>query len=144
VVVHLVTQLLAETPIEPADIGVITPYAAQVRTIKQSLADSISDAAAISVDTIDAYQGSEKPVIILSLVRSNATGEIGFLGRTPDGPRRLNVALTRGQRYTAVVGDFHTLAYDHESTQTEVYQELRDQFESRGLMNNVDPELLPN
>ncbi|MFC7043747.1 AAA domain-containing protein [Halonotius sp. GCM10025705] len=144
VVVHLVTQLLAETAIEPADIGVITPYSAQVRTITQSLADAVPEATAISVDTIDAYQGSEKPIIILSLVRSNATGEIGFLGRTPDGPRRLNVALTRGQRYTAVVGDFHTLAYDHESTQTDVYQELHEQFESRGLMNNVDPELLPS
>ena len=144
VVVYLVTQLLAETAIEPADIGVITPYAAQVRTITQSLADAVPEATAISVDTIDAYQGSEKPIIILSLVRSNATGEIGFLGRTPDGPRRLNVALTRGQRYTAVVGDFHTLAYDHESTQTDVYQELQQQFEARGLMNDVDPELLPS
>jgi len=142
-VAYLITQLLAETEIEPADIGVITPYTAQVRTITQSLQDTVSDASAIAVDTIDAYQGSEKPVIVLSLVRSNANGELGFLGRTPDGPRRLNVALTRGQRYTAVVGDFHTLAYDHESTQTNVYQELRRQFEARGLMNDVDPELLP-
>lgn len=141
-VVHLVTQLLSETDIEPTDIGVITPYIAQVRTITQSLEDTISDASAISVDTVDAYQGSEKPVIILSLVRSNATGEIGFLGRTPDGPRRLNVALTRGQRHVAIVGDFHTLGYDHESTQTDVYQELRQQFEARGLMNDVDIELL--
>jgi superfamily I DNA and/or RNA helicase len=142
-VVHLITQLLAETEIEPADIGVITPYTAQVRTITQSLKDTVSDAPEIAVDTIDAYQGSEKPVIVLSLVRSNAKGEIGFLGRTPDGPRRLNVALTRGQRYTAIVGDFHTLAYDHESTQTNVYQELQRQFEARGLMNDVDPDLLP-
>jgi superfamily I DNA and/or RNA helicase len=140
---HLITQLLAKTEIEPADIGVITPYAAQVRTITQSLQDTVSDASAIAVDTIDAYQGSEKPVIVLSLVRSNADGELGFLGRTPDGPRRLNVALTRGKRYTAVVGDFHTFGYDHESTQTDVYQELRRQFEARGVMNDVDPELLP-
>jgi len=140
---HLVDQLLTETEIELTDIGVITPYAAQVRTITQSLQDTVSDASAIAVDTIDAYQGSEKSVIILSLVRSNADGEIGFLGRTPDGPRRLNVALTRGQRYTAVIGDFHTLAYDHESTQTDVYQELQRQFEARGLMNDVDPDLLP-
>jgi Superfamily I DNA and RNA helicases and helicase subunits len=142
-IVYLVTQLLADTDIGPADIGIITPYAAQVRTITQSLEDAVSNASAIAVDTIDAYQGSEKPVIVLSLVRSNPTGEIGFLGRTPDGPRRLNVALTRGQRYTAVVGDFHTLAYEHERTQTDVYQELREQFEARGFMNNVDPELLP-
>ena len=103
----------------------------------------MADAAAITVDTIDAYQGSEKPVIILSLVRSNATGEIGFLGRTPDGPRRLNVALTRGKRYTAVIGDFHTLTYEHENTQTDVYQKLHQQFEARGLLSDVDPELLP-
>jgi len=141
---HLITQLLNETEIEPTDIGVITPYAAQVQTITQSLQNTVSDASAIAVDTIDAYQGSEKPVIVLSLVRSNADGELGFLGRTPDGPRRLNVALTRGKQYTAVVGDFHTLAYDHESTQTDVYQELRRQFEARGLMNDVDPELLPD
>jgi|APHM01.1.fsa_nt_gi hypothetical protein len=54
----------------------------------------------------------------------------------------LNVALICGQRHTAVVGDFHTLAYEHESTQTNVYQEFQEQFEARGLMNNVAPELL--
>ena len=85
-VVHFVAQLLAETEIELADIGVITPYTAQVRTITQSVQDVVSDASAITIDTIDAYKASEKPAIILSLVRSNSAGEIEFLSRTPVAP----------------------------------------------------------
>lgn len=143
-VAHLVDQLVSETNLSPVDIGIITPYSAQVKLLNQWITDTLPGTRAVEINTIDAYQGSEKTAIIVSLVRSNSDGEIGFLGRAVDGPRRLNVALTRGQRYTAVVGDFHTLRYNNERKQTDVYQKLTRFFEETGRINQVDPQLLPS
>nr|WP_241659235.1 AAA domain-containing protein [Halorubrum salsamenti] len=88
------------------------------------------------------FQGSEKTAVVISLVRSNAEGDIGFLGRPNDGPRRLNVALTRAKRYCAIVGDFHTLRYDTDGKCTELYRDFRNHFESTGRLNDVDPAFL--
>lgn len=85
----------------PEAIGVISPYAAQVRLLREQLAER-----GIEVDTIDGFQGREKEAILISLVRSNEEQEIGFLRET----RRLNVALTRAKRRLLVVGDSATLA----------------------------------
>lgn len=140
-VVHLIQQVLADIP--PEEIGVITPYAAQARLLRRRITECFDQADAITVDTIDSFQGSEKGAIIISLVRSNAEGNIGFLGRPQDGPRRLNVALTRARRYCAVVGDFHTLRYDADNKQTEVYRDLHDHFATTGRLRDVDPEFVP-
>ncbi|AQL44740.1 DNA-binding protein (plasmid) [Halorientalis sp. IM1011] len=140
-VVHLVSELLDEVP--PAEIGVISPYAAHVRLVRERLDDHVDASDAITVDTIDSFQGSEKTAIVLSLVRSNAEGDLGFLGRPQDGPRRLNVALTRAKRYCAVVGDFHTLRYDSDGKSTELYQDFRDFFATTGRLNDVDPDFIP-
>lgn len=140
-VVHLVSELLDEVP--PAEIGVISPYAAHVRLVREQLNDHVDASDAITVDTIDSFQGSEKTAIVLSLVRSNAEGDLGFLGRPQDGPRRLNVALTRAKRYCAVVGDFHTLRYDSDGKSTDLYQDFRDFFATTGRLNDVDPDFIP-
>jgi ATP-dependent RNA/DNA helicase IGHMBP2 len=58
------------------------------------------------VDTIDGFQGQERDIIVISLVRSNPKGEIGFLGDT----RRMNVALTRAKRKLVVIGDSATIS----------------------------------
>jgi regulator of nonsense transcripts 1 len=84
---------------------VITPYAAQVRAIRDVLPESIQE---IEVKTVDGYQGREKEVIVFSCVRSNSEGEVGFLS----DPRRLNVALTRAKRGLIVIGDPSTLRHD--------------------------------
>jgi superfamily I DNA and/or RNA helicase len=60
----------------------------------------------VEVDTVDGFQGREREVVLASLVRSNARGEIGFL----DEPRRFNVAVTRARRKAVVVGDAGTVA----------------------------------
>ncbi|XP_040168042.1 putative helicase MOV-10 [Anopheles arabiensis] len=80
------------------DIGIVTPYSKQVEFIKNGLSTLGLDN--IEVGSVDQYQGREKPVIIISAVRSNRT-TVGFLA----DPRRLNVALTRAQALTIVIGN---------------------------------------
>ena len=82
------------------DIAVIAPYAAQVRWLREAW-----DADDLEIDTVDGFQGREKEAVLISCVRSNPTGEIGFLADT----RRMNVALTRARRKLIVVGDSATL-----------------------------------
>lgn len=107
----LINQLAAEEPDTfegDFSIGVIAPYKAQVRYLRESLNESpmLSDYAAwISINTVDGFQGQERDVIYISLVRSNQKGEIGFLGDI----RRMNVALTRARKKLVVVGDSATL-----------------------------------
>ncbi|EAA00145.5 AGAP011893-PA, partial [Anopheles gambiae str. PEST] len=80
------------------DIGIVTPYSKQVEFIKNGLSTLGLDN--IEVGSVNQYQGREKPVIIISAVRSNRT-TVGFLA----DPRRLNVALTRAQALTIVIGN---------------------------------------
>jgi len=141
-VVHLLEDLLATLP--AAEVGVITPYAAQVDCIEAHLeARCEGNAGGVVVDTIDAFQGSERTAIVLSLVRSNADGDLGFLGRPADGPRRLNVALTRAKRYCAVVADWHTLRYETDGKATDLYREFYRFFETTDRLRHVDPDFLP-
>ncbi|KAI9323033.1 DNA-binding protein SMUBP-2 [Obelidium mucronatum] len=79
-------------------ISVITPYSGQVQLLQSILHDQFP---ALEIGTVDSFQGAEKEAILLSLVRSNATGELGFL----EDERRLNVAMTRARRHLCVVGD---------------------------------------
>ena len=100
---RMVTQLAAdliETGVAPGQIAIIAPYDDQVDRIEGQL-----DAHGLEVDTVDGFQGREKEVVLVSLVRSNDRGEIGFL----DEPRRFNVALTRAKRKAVVVGDTSTV-----------------------------------
>lgn len=93
-------------------IGVVTPYSAQVSLIKGKIASdpemrklALDFSSTLEVNTVDAYQGRERDIIIFSAVRSNRNGQIGFLKDW----RRLNVALTRAKRGLLIVGDFGTL-----------------------------------
>lgn len=97
---HKVRQLL-DLGLAAADIAVIAPYAAQVRLLREQLAED-----ELEIDSVDGFQGREKEAVIISLVRSNPRGEIGFLGDI----RRMNVAMTRARRKLIVIGDSATLA----------------------------------
>ena len=94
---------LCEAGVSPSDIAVIAPYAAQVRWLREN---AIYDH--LEIDTVDGFQGREKEAVVISLVRSNSTGEIGFLSDA----RRMNVALTRAKRKLIIVGDSATLGGD--------------------------------
>ena len=93
----------------PESIGIISPYKAQIEVLSKMLDSSdfnLEIKNKITINTVDGFQGQERDVIYISLVRSNESGEIGFLS----DERRMNVALTRAQRKLVVVGDSGTIA----------------------------------
>ena len=88
-------------------IGLIAPYAAQVAFIRAQISEDEELAGLdIEVNTIDGFQGQEKDIIYISLVRSNDQAQIGFLA----DERRLNVAMTRAKMKLVMIGDISTLS----------------------------------
>ena len=94
-------RALLDTGLAACDIAVISPYGAQVHLLREQL-----DVPGLEIDSVDGFQGREKEAVVISLVRSNPKGEIGFLGDI----RRMNVAMTRARRKLLMVGDSATLA----------------------------------
>lgn len=95
-------QKLMDSNVKQEVIGVISPYNAQVGVIKKLIQEKYPQ---IEISTVDGFQGREKEVIILSLVRSNDQFEVGFL----KDDRRLNVAITRPKKQLCVIGNMETL-----------------------------------
>ncbi len=102
-------EQLREGGVAQSDIGVITPYTGQIGCIRNALAGVDQRTKDIKVNTVDSFQGSEREVILLSLVRSNDRNGSGFLTFGDEGKRRLNVSLTRAKRRLVVIGDWETL-----------------------------------
>lgn len=98
-----ITDALLSSRLFPEDIGIISPYDQQVSRLKSALKDYH-----VEIKSIDGFQGREKEVIIISLVRSNPEGNIGFLRDY----RRLNVALTRAKRKLIIIGNTSTLVFN--------------------------------
>lgn len=106
IVTKLLRSILGAGDLAPSDIGVVTPYAAQVALIRQHTA-ALPGGRAIEVMTVDGFQGREKELILFSAVRCNRAGHLGFVSDA----RRLNVMLTRARRGLVVVGDSRTLVF---------------------------------
>jgi len=85
------------------DIGIITPYSEQVTLIKHGLKQYALDK--IVCSSVDGFQGQEREVILLSLVRCNAYNTTGFLKDL----RRMNVAITRAKRHIWIIGNYRTM-----------------------------------
>ena len=93
---------------EHIDVGVISPYRAQVQYLRRLIRKRESFKPyrhSISVNTVDGFQGQERDIILISLVRSNDQGQIGFLNDL----RRMNVAITRARMKLIILGDKATL-----------------------------------
>ena len=93
---------------ERIDIGVISPYRAQVQYLRRLIAKKEFFKPyrhLISVNTVDGFQGQERDIIVISLVRANDDGQIGFLRDL----RRMNVAITRARMKLIILGDSTTL-----------------------------------
>lgn len=103
---------------ERIDFAIISPYKAQVRLLRQLLKrdDFLKPfRRQVSINTVDAFQGQERDVVIISMVRANEQGHIGFLGDL----RRMNVAITRARYKVIIVGHAETLCRHR------FYRELR-------------------
>jgi ATP-dependent RNA/DNA helicase IGHMBP2 len=90
--------------VAPGEVAVIATYDAQVQRIRERLSAWLDRG--LEVDTVDGFQGREKEAVIVSLVRSNDRGEVGFLADV----RRMNVALTRARSKLVVIGDGATVS----------------------------------
>ena len=86
------------------EIGVISPYRAQVELLRERLQSRRN----ITIQTVDGFQGQERDVVYISLVRSNEEGNIGFL----KDHRRMNVAMTRARKKLVMIGDSATIGND--------------------------------
>jgi superfamily I DNA and/or RNA helicase len=89
-----------------ASMGVVAPYAAQVRALEEAWPGPVP--APVVISTVDGFQGQERDIMVLSMTRSNDSGQIGFLQEH----RRTNVAMTRARKHLLIVGDTATLGAD--------------------------------
>ena len=101
--IKIIEKLIATENFVLNELAIISPYAGQVSAAKNNLQ------AGIRISTVDSFQGQEKEIIIVSLVRSNDDGDIGFL----KDYRRMNVAITRAKNKLYVIGDSATIGADN-------------------------------
>ena len=93
---------------ERIDFGLISPYKAQVQYLRNKIKSSSffrPFRELITINTVDGFQGQERDVIFISLVRANENGQIGFLNDL----RRMNVAITRARMKLVILGEAQTL-----------------------------------
>jgi ATP-dependent RNA/DNA helicase IGHMBP2 len=107
---------------EGCSVGILSPYRAQVRLLQDGTQSGYGEQVDVTVNTIDSFQGQERDIIYISLVRSNDRSEIGFL----KDYRRMNVAMTRARKKLVMIGDSATLGKDH------FYEGLLEMIEQRG------------
>lgn len=94
-------------------LGIVAPYAAQVETLREGWSERLRAQpelreAAVTIHTVDGFQGQERDAMLVSLTRSNDKGEVGFLRES----RRIHVAQTRAKMACMLVGDSATLSSD--------------------------------
>ena len=118
---------------EQTDFGIISPYKAQVRLLRKYLINNRKLKPLqhqIAVNTVDGFQGQERDVILISMVRDNESGSIGFLNDL----RRINVAITRARMKLIIFGNSETLG------KTKFYGKLVAYFQDKGDLVQIDPE----
>nr|XP_014284930.1 titin homolog isoform X2 [Halyomorpha halys] len=118
-IVEMASKLLSEPGMKGLSVGLIVPYQKQ-RSLIQDIFVEKKLLKQLSVNTIDSYQGQERDVILLSIVR---TSGVGFL----NDHQRLNVALTRARKAMYIVGNFTSLQT------TDIWKELLTDAKERNL-----------
>lgn len=110
--------------VENYSCGLISPYKGQVEQLKKQLSEFPFPTKNISINTVDGFQGQERDIIYISLVRSNDRNEIGFL----KDYRRMNVALTRARKKLVIIGDSATIGSDSFYTSMLEYVEEKGSY----------------
>jgi len=121
---------LVENGVNVDDIAVVTPYNLQVELLRTNMREKYPS---LEIKSVDGYQGREKEVVVLSLVRSNQRKEVGFLGET----RRLNVAVTRARRQLIVVCDTDTVKNDKFLKEFVEYLEKEGDIRTPDMYDNL-------
>ncbi|KAF8020981.1 hypothetical protein BT93_G1408 [Corymbia citriodora subsp. variegata] len=118
---------------EDLTVGVMSPYAAQVAAVQAKLGKRYENIRGfmVKVKSVDGFQGGEEDIVIISTVRSNSRGTIGFLSNS----KRTNVALTRARYCLWILGNGRTL-----TKSKSVWEALVDDARSRGCFFNVDDD----
>ena len=117
---------------ERIDFGIITPYKLQVNYLRLLIKNNTvlrRIRKYISVNSVDGFQGQEKDVILISMVRSNTEMNIGFLSDL----RRMNVAMTRARMKLIMVGDINTLSVN------KFYTKLFNYIKNAGKIYDIEP-----
>ncbi|XP_069480230.1 DNA-binding protein SMUBP-2 [Ambystoma mexicanum] len=132
--VGLHLQALVEAGVKARDIAVIAPYNLQVDMLRKHLSHQHPE---LEIKSVDGFQGREKEAVLISLVRSNKKGDVGFLSED----RRINVAVTRARRHLALICDSRTVS-SHKFLKTLVNYmtengEVRTAFE---YLDDIVPE----
>ncbi|NXP22088.1 SMBP2 protein, partial [Scytalopus superciliaris] len=131
--VGLHVQALVDAGVKAKDIAVVAPYNLQVDMLREHLCHSHPE---LEIKSVDGFQGREKEAVILSFVRSNRKGEVGFLAEE----RRVNVAVTRARRHVAAVCDTRTVGGQP------FLRRLLDHFTRHGTVRSAFeylPDLVP-
>ena len=118
---------------EQTDFGIISPYKAQVRLLRKYMRNNKMLRPLrqqITINTVDGFQGQERDVILISMVRDNESGNIGFLNDL----RRMNVAITRARMKLIVFGNAETLS------KTKFYEKLVTYFQEHGDFVTMEPQ----
>ena len=125
---HLITE--GGDEFKKLSIGIIAPYKAQTESLRKAITtyDWYRPMEKnISINSVDAFQGQERDIMLISLTRSNANGEIGFLSNV----RRMNVAMTRARHLLLIVGDSATLSTNP------FFDALIQDMQARGLYHSA-------
>jgi DNA replication ATP-dependent helicase Dna2 len=133
-IVGRIIDALIGSGLPASSIGVISPFRAQVRQLNESAAISKWKMGGLEVSTIDRFQGRDKQVIIISLVRSNSNG---YSGRLLNDFRRLNVAVSRAMCKLVLVGSYKTLHCG-----SDVLRPVLDGFTARKQIEKIPEHVL--
>ncbi|MEB3340510.1 AAA domain-containing protein [Okeania sp.] len=119
------------------ELGIITFYNAQLRLIESRINPENFPSLHIRTGTVDRFQGMERQVIIVSMVRNNDLGKVGFAKK----PERVNVAFSRAQELLIIVG-CHKLFTQHYGTVGNMYSEVSDVVRSQGGLIEISDILM--
>jgi len=134
-----VVRLLDERAPKELTMAVIAMYAEQVERLRQALGRR-KFKRPVKIDTVDSFEGREEDMVVISLVRSNERGRIGFL-RVPN---RLNVAISRAKRLVACIGDADTLRSGEESMYGVLVESARETGGYLPATHIVGPQKRPS
>lgn len=137
VISQIIANLFKEYSVskQKVSVGVVSPYKGQVGLIQETLGKKYSNYSengfSVSVRSVDGFQGGEEDIIIISTVRSNGTGSVGFLANH----QRTNVALTRARYCLWIIGNGTTLANSRS-----VWNDLVRDAQTRGCFYNAEED----